>query len=45
MIHEKMPIDYVSRSMGHSRISMTLDTYLHQEKRTRFRIPFTNKFI
>lgn len=45
LIHKKVPIDYVSRSMGHSRVSMTLDTYLHKEKRTRFRIPFTNKFI
>ncbi len=45
LIHKKVPIDYVSRSMGHSRVSMTLDTYVHQEKRIRFRIPFTNKFI
>lgn len=33
-IHKKVPIDYVSRSMGHSRVSTTLDVYLHQEKNT-----------
>lgn len=32
MIHSKKPIDFVSRSMGHSRVSTTLDVYLHQEK-------------
>lgn len=32
MIHKKVPIDYVSRSMGHSQVSMTLDVYLHNEK-------------
>lgn len=29
MIHKKTPIDIVSRSMGHSTISMTVDVYLH----------------
>lgn len=33
-IHHKKPIDEVSRSMGHSRVSTTLDIYLHQEKST-----------
>lgn len=34
MIHKKVPIDKVSRSMGHSYVSTTLDVYLHQEKNT-----------
>lgn len=29
MIHKKIPIDKVSKSMGHSTISMTVDVYLH----------------
>ncbi|MBQ9072013.1 MAG: site-specific integrase [Bacilli bacterium] len=29
MIHKKIPIDVVSKSMGHSTISMTVDVYLH----------------
>lgn len=29
MIHKKTPIDLVSKSMGHSTISMTVDVYLH----------------
>ena len=33
-IHKKIPIDVVSRSMGHSKVSTTLDIYLHQEKNT-----------
>ena len=33
-IHKKAPIDFVSRSMGHSKVSTTLDIYLHQEKNT-----------
>ena len=33
-IHKKIPIDIVSRSMGHSKVSTTLDVYLHQEKNT-----------
>ena len=33
-IHKKTPIDIVSRSMGHSKVSTTLDIYLHQEKNT-----------
>ena len=33
-IHKKVPIDIVSRSMGHSKVSTTLDIYLHQEKNT-----------
>lgn len=44
MIHKGVPIDYVSRSMGHSRVSMTCDVYLHQEKRIP-RIPFLRKFF
>ena len=33
-IHHKVPIDVVSRSMGHSKVSTTLDIYLHQQKNT-----------
>ena len=33
-IHKKVPIDIVSRSMGHSKVSTTLEVYLHQEKNT-----------
>ena len=33
-IHKKVPVDIVSRSMGHSKVSTTLDIYLHQEKNT-----------
>ncbi len=33
-IHSGVPIDIVSRSMGHSHVSTTLDIYLHQEKST-----------
>lgn len=33
MIHKGVPIDSVSRVLGHSRISTTCDNYLHQEKR------------
>lgn len=33
-IHKGVPIDYVSKSMGHSRVSTTLDIYLHNEKKT-----------
>lgn len=33
-IHHKVPIDKVSRSMGHAQVSTTLDVYLHQEKNT-----------
>ena len=31
---KNVPIDLVSRSMGHSKVSTTLDIYLHQEKNT-----------
>ena len=34
-IHKKVPIDIVSRSMGHSKVSTTLDFYLHKEKNTK----------
>lgn len=33
MIRKKKPIDVVSRSLGHSSIAITLDVYVHQEKR------------
>lgn len=33
-IHKKVAIDKVSRDMGHSKVSTTLDIYLHQEKNT-----------
>ena len=28
-IHKRVPIDKVSKSMGHSTVSMTVDVYLH----------------
>lgn len=34
LIHKKVSIDKVSHSMGHSKVSTTLDIYLHQEKNT-----------
>ena len=34
LYNKKVPIDVVSRSMGHSKVSTTLDIYLHQEKNT-----------
>lgn len=34
MIHKKVPIDYVSCSMGHSRVSTTIDIYLHPNKKS-----------
>ncbi len=34
-IHKRIPIDIVSRSMGHSQVSTTLNIYLHQEKNVR----------
>lgn len=40
MIHKRIPIDYVSRSMGHSRVSTTLDIYLHQNKKSNWRYSF-----
>ncbi len=40
MIHKNVPIDYVSRSMGHSRVSTTLDIYLHQEKKSIWHLLF-----
>lgn len=33
-IHKRVPIDIVSRSLGHSQVSTTLDVYLHEEKNT-----------
>lgn len=39
MIHKGVPIDYVSKSLGHSKVSMTLDVYLHNEKRMRGILP------
>lgn len=33
MIHKNKPIDCVSRSMGHSKVSTTLDVYVHHEKK------------
>ncbi len=44
LIHKGVPIDYVSRSMGHSKVSMTCDVYLHQEKRIPS-IPFLRLFL
>lgn len=32
-IHSHIPIDVVSRNLGHSKVSTTVDIYLHQEKR------------
>ncbi len=33
MIRKKKPIDIVSKSLGHSSVAITLDVYVHQEKR------------
>lgn len=33
-IHKGVPIDVVSRLLGHSQVSTTLDVYLHEEKNT-----------
>lgn len=33
-IHRHVPVDVVSRNMGHSKVSTTVDVYLHQEKNT-----------
>lgn len=33
MIHKKIPIDVVSKTLGHSKVSTTVDIYLHQQKR------------
>ncbi len=35
LLHLGIPIDYISYSMGHSRVSTTLDVYVHKEKRMR----------
>ncbi len=32
-IHKGVPIDVVSKDLGHSTVSMTVDVYLHTEKR------------
>lgn len=44
MIHNKVAIDLVSSSMGHSRVSTTLDIYLHNEKRSITTTPFSKLF-
>ncbi len=45
-IHNKVPIDYVSKSLGHSKVSTTVDIYLHQEKRTnKVLSPLRLKFL
>lgn len=44
MIRKGVPVDFVSRSMGHSNVSMTLNVYTHNEKRMQC-IPFLNKFL
>ena len=44
LVNKKTPIDKVSRLLGHSKVSTTVDVYLHQAKRmpkhSRFRINF-----
>lgn len=44
LVHKGIPIDIVSKLLGHSKVSTTVDVYLHQEKRmhkhSRFRINF-----
>lgn len=44
MIAKGVPVDYVSRTMGHSKPSMTFDTYCHNEKRM-LSIPFLKWFL
>lgn len=38
-IHERVPVDYVSSNLGHSKVSTTVDVYLHQKKRNVRSIP------
>lgn len=45
MIHKGVPIDKVSRDMGHSKVSTTVDVYLHNEKRAIRSIPTRLKFL
>ena len=33
LLRKGLPIDYISKSLGHSSVSMTLDVYCHNEKR------------
>lgn len=33
LLNKGVPVDYISKSMGHSTVSMTLDIYCHNEKR------------
>ena len=33
LVHKKVPIDVVSKLLGHSRVSTTVDVCLHQAKR------------
>ena len=40
LIHKGVPIDFVSRTMGHSHNSTTVDIYLHQEKKSNWRYSF-----
>lgn len=35
MIHHKKPIDEVSENLGHSRVSTTVDIYLHTKRRVQ----------
>ncbi len=43
-LRKGIPIDSISKSMGHSRVTTTLDIYSHNEKRM-LSIPFLNKFL
>ena len=40
MIHKRKPIDEVSKDLGHSRVSTTVDVYLHPKKRVPRSTPF-----
>lgn len=44
MLHNGVPVDYISRNMGHSKVSMTFDVYVHKEKRIHS-IPFLRLFF
>ena len=40
MIHKRKPIDEVSKDLDHSRISTTVDVYLHPKKKSTKKYSF-----
>lgn len=45
MIHKRKSIDEVSKNLGHSKVSMTVDTYLHTKKRVTSTLSSRLKFF